>query len=83
MPGLSYWFYTGLNFWLTVQFGDSPDPGFGVSFNLGSALNLYFGYPAKVIVLGINPIAIAALIYLLTKYPSPKQPLAEKVINPT
>src|SRR5215510_9955776 len=28
VPGLSYWFYTGLTVWLMVQYGSSPSPGF-------------------------------------------------------
>jgi len=86
VPGFSYWFYTGLNVWLTIHYGGPGASGFtnvGVQFNLGSALDLYVGYPVENITLGINPIAIGALIYLLTSPPPPEQELTQEAINPT
>ena len=84
--GLCYWFYTGLNAWFMVQWGNPPSPGFtqfGVYFHLGSALNFYVGNRTSVAALGINPIAIAALIYLLASSPPCEPQLTEEVINPT
>jgi len=84
VPGFSYWFYTGLNMWLTIQYGGpSASTNVGVQFNLGSALNFYVGYPVESITLGINPIAIGALIYLLTSPPPPAPELTQEAINPT
>ncbi|HEY6968634.1 MAG TPA: hypothetical protein VJA94_05500 [Candidatus Angelobacter sp.] len=84
--GFCYWFYTGLNVWFMVQWGNEPNPGFtqvGVYFNFGSALYFYVGYWAKVSAFAINPIAIAALIYLLANSPPYEQRLTEQAINPT
>jgi len=84
--GFSYWFYTGLNAWFMVRWGDIQSPGFaqlGVYFNLGSALNFYIGNQTHVFALAANPVAIAALAYLLVYSPSREQPLPEQVISPT
>ena len=82
VSGLQYWFYTGLNVWLTVSGGVSNSVSFhnvGIGFNLGSSLSMWLGLHSAVYTVGINPVAIAILIFLSKVRPLSMQQASEAI----
>jgi hypothetical protein len=64
IPGLGYEFYTGIA--LKIVAGDVAHM-FG--FNLGASIDLNVGSDVTGFILGVNVVAIAAVIYLLRNRP--------------
>ena len=82
VPGLQYWFYTGVNLWLTIRSGISngvTTHGVGLGFNLGSSLSMWLGLHSTVYMVGINPLAIGILIFLSRVRPVSMQQASEAI----
>lgn len=83
-PGFSYWFYTGLSCRLYFQTRATLGSGIvGTQFNLGSGVSLLIGQQAEIVSIGINLVAVAALVCLLTISPQGAADGQEDRINPT
>ena len=83
-PGFSYWFYTGLSCRLYFQTKATAGSAIVASqFNLGSSVSLLIGQPTEVVSVGINLVAVAALVCLLAVSPQHVADGQEDMINPT
>jgi hypothetical protein len=62
-PGFAYQFYIGSI--LSLSFNNTPPAKLGFDFQLGSAINFQLSSEIENFVLGVNLIAVVALIYLM------------------
>ena len=63
LPGFAYQLYTGLM--LTLAFNRDNDK-IGLDFQLASSIDFRIGHDVENLILGVNLVAIAALVYLMS-----------------